>query len=195
MKLTPKVYAYIAGVLLILGLIVGAYRRGKAIGETDAKVHQLDSLVRSSDNLVTADKAVADKAVKKADSSEMVAKAAVVASGRKKARADSARERVLVVGDSVDGVPLPDVANLIRVTDSARAQDAFTIELQLITIAQKDSAITALNQLVSDLTQGVKIRDEEIGVLKKAKRPRFGFKTGVVVGVLASVGAVFLSHR
>ena len=197
MIVTPrlKLYAILAGVLLMLGLIFGAYRRGRAIGEESTKIAQLDSLVKVSDAKIKAAATVASAAVTRADSAERIAAASVLASDRRRAMTATARAKVLVVGDTVDGAPLPDVANLIRLYDSLNKQDSFTISVQAIAIAQKDSAIAALNQVIAEQTAGIRTRDAEIGVLKGAKRPRFGFKTGVVVGVLATVGGVLVLHR
>lgn len=99
-------------------------------------------------------------------------------SATKKAEYHAARAKVVLQGDTViaDGksIDLPSVANLIRVADARGAQDSTSMAKQ--------------NLLVGAL-------DHHVDLVQELHAPRFGTKTGIAIGVVATVGVTYLAVK
>lgn len=96
----------------------------------------------------------------------------------KRAEYHAARAKVELKGDTVvaDGqtVVMPSVAAALVKADSMSAQDSTSIAKQ--------------NLLVGAL-------DHHVDLLQEAKRPRFGTKTGIAIGVVGTAAVVYLAVK
>jgi hypothetical protein len=102
----------------------------------------------------------------------------------------AARQTIRLVSDTV--------VSVVRATDTLRVDVPVEVVQVIATadtlIARQDSTIALSKALVADLTkdrdvwQHRALLDED--ELRRAKGPRFGLKTGVVLGVLASAALV-----
>lgn len=97
----------------------------------------------------------------------------------------AARAKIEVKGDTViaDGqsVVLPSLADFVKVADSGHAQDSTAIDKQ----ARSD---TLQKVLVGAL-------DDHVDLLQEAKRPRFGTKTGIAIGVVGTAAVVYVAVK
>jgi hypothetical protein len=163
-----------AGVVAIAVLAVCGWcirRDGIAVGALDQKIS------------AAADKSkILERVIHQVDDSAKIEAQKSVA---KKAEYHAARAKVRLEGDTViaDGqhAVMPSVTQLIKAADARGEQDSTTIVKEVDKSAARDSLIAA---------QGV-----HIDLLQEAKRPRFGTKTGFVVGAAATVGVIWVAVK
>lgn len=152
------------------------YREGVSAGRTDAKLEQLAQALEANAVVVSRARSIATSATHaasiEADRSVSRRRLAGVARRKVDLRGDTA-----VVGDSTRQVILPELSELIRTSDALHVQDSITILVQAIAIASQDS-------LIRSLDRRVEILEEENGVLRKATRPRFGFRAGAIAAAI-----------
>jgi hypothetical protein len=164
----------IAGIALVLAVVVFGWcehRSGAAAGALNQKIV-----------------AAGDKVTEKKLAAVIVDKVAQVEVKKSVAqRADYrvARSKVDVQGDSVfaDGerIQSRSIADLVKAADKVVVQDSTTIVKQVENTAGRDSVIAAL--------------DSHVDLLKEDKQPRFGVRTGVVVGAVGTVVVVVIAVK
>lgn len=164
----------IAGVAIAIALATGAWfihRDGVEAGQVDQKIEASAVSTKQNRAIAAVAQKAADAQVKKSDSVRVVYHAK--------------RSKVEVKGDSVfaDGqaVDMPSVASLIAEADSRGAQDSTTI-------SSSGASKAAVDSLVSSL-------DGRVDLLQEAKRPRFGTKTGVAIGVVGTAAVVYIAVK
>ncbi|HWL41015.1 MAG TPA: hypothetical protein VNO75_12340 [Gemmatimonadaceae bacterium] len=180
-----------------------AIERDSARAKTARDVARADSLKRIADAAALR----AAKSVARSDSSRAVSAAARSRSAAARADARGAQAKVVLRGDTAivgraSQVLLPEIGSLIRTTLDAGVADSITIARQASTIAQDSIAIrdqeatikkqagtiAAKDIVIADLIEDVRIADEQISTLGKAKRPLLGFKSGVVAALVVVIG-------
>ncbi|HXG69468.1 MAG TPA: hypothetical protein VNJ04_02525 [Gemmatimonadaceae bacterium] len=159
-----------AGILALLILLGLAYCGGVRKGAEDVRLSDSrKAITRQADTI----KAVTHRSDSARTVSDSVVRTRIVH-----------RDRVRVVRDSVfvrDTVFVSkEVATLITSSDS--------------TIAAQGRSLALQDTLIVTLRRGITLRDERIGLLEKAKRPRFGYRAGVVTGLVIA-GAVIVAVR
>lgn len=164
----------IAGVAIAIAVVVLAYcerRAGKSIGALSQKIVASSARVNEIETTVAAADAETRVEVKKLVT--------------KNADYRGARANIELKGDTVvaDGqrVELPSVVAALVKADSLSAQVPPTVVKQ----TRSDSL---QNVLVGAL-------DHHIDLLEEAKKPRIGVKTGVVIGVVVTVGVVYIGVK
>jgi hypothetical protein len=164
----------VAGVVLAIAVVVLAYcerRAGIQVGQVEQKIVASGERVKQLEAAVAAvDKETAVQVEK---------------STTKRTEYRAARAKVEVKGDSViaDGqrVDMPSVAAALIKGDAMGTQDSTAIREQ----ARSD---TLQHVLVGAL-------DHHVDLLQEEKRPRFGTKTGIAIGVVGTVGVVYVAVR
>lgn len=105
-------------------------------------------------------------------------------------RADEAKKKVTLHGDTavvhrdsgaVQQIILPEITTRITTCDGVSAQ--------------KDKVIAHQDSVVIDLHRELIDAQQEIALLKKEKRPRFGLKTGLALGAAGAIGLVELAVK
>jgi hypothetical protein len=170
-KLQSKI---IAGALVAIALVVFGWcehRSGVKAGAVDQKLEANAVSVKQNRAAAVVVQKAADVEVKKSAIVRITYRAA--------------RAKVEVKGDTVisDGqsIVLPAVANLIKVSDTLAVQDSVTIE-------KTGASKAAVDSLVSSL-------DGRVDLLQEVKKPRIGMKTGIAIGVVGTVGVVYIGIK
>jgi uncharacterized protein (DUF2147 family) len=169
-----------------------------------------DSLARIS----AASAVRSEKSVAKSDSSRKAAAAARSQSSTADSAARAAQAKVILRGDTAivgerTQILLPEIGSMVRTTLDAGVKKDLTIALQASTIAQdsltiKDQAGTIADQtatiagkdaVIADHVAGEATDAETIATLEKEKRPRFGVKTGIAIGVGGTLAVVTVAVK
>lgn len=166
----------LGGTIALVVMLTLAYCSGVRRGAEDQRLKENAVQIRTSDSVTKLVTSRTDSARKHSD--------ALVTSRAK------TRDRIRVVSDTV------------YVSDSLDVEDAFLIP-QVAQLIQQDDSIIAAQQrslamqdtLIANLRSGIVLRDIRIDILEHAKRPRIGFKSGVVVGAAAVIGVLYLTRR
>lgn len=161
---------YVAAALLLVGGL--GYCSGLKRGAENQKLAENKTAIKANDLSTKAVEKVADSAVKQSDS--LVQKR------------DTMRSPIKIVHDTlfVPGeapVVSPKLAELIAADDS--------------TIAAQERSIKLQNVLIASLKVGIALRDQRIAILESAKRPMFGFGSGLLVGAGTVALLVFAVHK
>lgn len=165
----------IAGVLASLVMLTLAYCSGVRRGAEDEKLKQNSVQIRTQDS-------VTKLVTRKADSSRK-------ASDSVATRYTGIRYKVKIVHDTLivhsgvnaDTLVNSVVSNLILAADS--------------TIAAQQRSLALQDTLVAALRQGIALRNVRIDILEHAKRPRLGFRSGLIVGAAAVIGLLAVTRR
>jgi hypothetical protein len=168
------------GAFVVAVMVFGAFQRGKEIerqrGQLQANallIHMRDSITKAASTREAILQRTADSLVRDAH----------VWSERYKA----ARGKVIVRADTIyadsQSVVLPDVASLIKTCDITIKNDSLAIVALKVDAVAKDSVILGQQGQIA-------VRDSRIVLLEKITAPRFGFRSGVVVGAAIVVAIV-----
>lgn len=168
--MTPARWAYLAIGIFVAGIVLSfcSRRNGIEIGAQDQRIQTAATDVKE----LKLEKVIVDQ----------VAEKEVAKSDRIRPERRAARAKVEIRGDTViadeQTIVLPSVASLIRVDDRQGAQDSTSIHAQ----ARSD---TLANKLIAGL-------DVHVDLLEEAKRPRCSRKCGIAIGVVGTVGVVYV---
>lgn len=173
MKIPLRALIVAVVALAIAGLVLAYCERsaGRSIGALSQKIVASTARVKSIETAVAA--AVADT---KVETKKLVTKDADY---------QGARAKVALKGDTViadgESVVLPSVAAALVKADSLSVQVAPTV----------------VKQTRSDSLQNVLFGAyrEHVDLLQEEKKPRIGLKTGIAIGVVATVGVVYLGVK
>ena len=163
--------------IILLGLCVLTYKRGAHNAELATKVGELDRQREILHDTIKVDMAVVADLRKKSDETH-AAVAKIVA------RSDSFKLK------PVPSLQTPANEPLIRVIanrDSALAVANASISALKFEVAQLRSDRASPDKLIADLIRQADLDKSEIAKLKQFKSPRFGWKTGVIVGLVTAV--------
>lgn len=168
--------------MLAFGVVAAlsvSYCVGKSQGKIDQQLTTNTVQTKANDHVTKVDSTARVVQVKKSDSVRVVH---AVARAKVQVKADTVTfvGKAEVHGDTVTVISR-DLSSLITVTDQQPKQDSLTIAAVLL---END-----------DLRHGIVLRDQRIRILEDEKHPRFGFKTGVVVGATGTVAVVTIAVK
>lgn len=172
-------------VIILLGLALLAYKRGEHNAANAAAVGQLDKERAVVHDTIKIDRVVMAEAHVKSESAHAISAKVI-------ARSDSFRLKPMPT------VHLPANDSLIAVIlnrDSALAIEKAVTRTLKFEIATLRTERTASEKLVADLNRQADLDEKEISKLKQFKTPRFGWKTGLAVGVVAVIAGERLIKR
>jgi hypothetical protein len=161
-----------AGVVIVLAVCGWCIRRdGIKLGQVEQKIVASAERVKNIETAV----ATADQETK-VETKKLVTK---------NADYRSARSKVEVKGDSViaDGqrLEMPSVALALTKADTLSNQVMPTVEKQARSDTLQHALVGALN--------------DHVDLIQQEKRPRFGTKTGIAIGVVGTIAVVYIGVR
>lgn len=166
-----------------MGIGVTAYHQGRADGAADARLeelgHQRDSVITQIDTAHHATIVAAREAERSIARADRMAKAR-----------DSVRAPITTPSDSTVSIDNgPPIAVPAPVVQLIRLDDQFAANLQRALVAEVARS-DALSRELALERQARLIVGQENAILRKQAHPRFGFKTGLGLGLLLAIAAL-----
>jgi hypothetical protein len=190
-KLSARSKLEALAVILLLTLCVGAYFRGKHNGRINAKIVQVDRERRQN----------ADTIKKKTQAVERVQHASDTAHSssviaNKKAESFALRPvpgKPAVLQTPANSAQI-DLRPLVRELYAviANRDSALTLERAANAALKRENALLLIERdttaaLIKSLNRQIALDVSEIALLKKVKTPRFGIKTGILIGAVTAL--------
>lgn len=172
-------------VVILLALSVAAYHRGKTNGRVNAKVVQVDRARRQNADTIKAKTKAAEKVHAASDSAHVISTAANTKAAGFKIRPIPIRPAILQTpaNDTLVATLYAVIANRDTAITLLRDANTKLVHENSKLLTERDTTAS----LVRSLNRQISLDVAEISLLKKVKTPRFGIKTGILIGAVTAI--------